>query len=644
AATAATADAAKPRFHVSNLPFNSTKLFDLSVADIEGDGDLDMFSANHKYRGSLQVSDGRGNFKDRLDASGLSSTSDLPGFDDLYRKPKIEAKGFYMWVDKGGKTHIRTKGLGSEESVPGPRLRGQISYFGRSQNQGPKRHVRVLRKIGAVTKVRPDRSTSPTSQIVKFVAGANANIVIRARFMDLPFTTTIDSDLPRSRIMLGPGRAHPSSNKFEIDLGDRHAVAWGDYNGDGITDAYISNGGVRGAAGRFGSAAADELYYGNGDGTFTEDIASTGIRKGECRGRHAAPVDYDDDGDLDIFVGCEDIHPQLFKQRKPGRFGERTDELQDVGTKGDLLRWVDLNESGPPELVTVEAKRRRIKVYKKLSDQEKFVKKQNIFSRFQGTSGDAIATADVDADGDIDVFVGSAGGNSLLINKGGRKGKLRLVRPERYGLPSAGTVAATFVDYDNDGAMDFHAVPNGLYERTSRKRYRRTGKVRVGARAKFAIAQWFDYDSDGDRDLISVLKRGSKKLRKQVFENRTRDGNWLQVDLRGPKGNPQAIGAEVIVGKGGSAQSGFVGQNEGSRFSSGHYRLYYGLGNFKVTRVKVIWPDGKSTVERGVRANQRVEISRGGGATPQPPPAQPNPEPGPPTPAPQPPVPPLPAP
>ncbi|MGI8727594.1 MAG: CRTAC1 family protein [Solirubrobacterales bacterium] len=606
----APADAAEPSFDQRNFPFNSTKLFDLSVADIESDGDLDMFSVNHKFQGSLLANDGTGSFSGRLDLSGLGATPYLRNFGDLYRQPEMEARGLYVWVDEEGTTHVRTRGLRDMGAFPGGRVLGEISYFGRSIDDGTRPDVQILDSNHAKTSLRVDESTDPPSQAVAFDAGPNASIDIRARFMDLPFEVTIEPTYPVFKIFAGPDGTHPVHTSFEVDLGDRHAVAWGDYNADGITDAFITNGGVRGAVARFGDAAADELFFGNGDGTFTEDIASTGITKDDCRGRYAAPVDVEGDGDLDLFIGCEKDNPELFIQSSPGKFDSRNFELENLDIRGDLLRWVNVDESGPPELIAIQG--RMVRVYKRLPEVGKFVQKQRVFSRGQGSIGDAIAPADFDRDGDIDIFIGSRGGNTMLVNRGGSRGKLNVARPERFGLPARGTIAANFIDYDNDGALDFHSVPHGLFERTAPQRYERTGEVRVGGRARFAIAQWFDYDNDGDRDLVSVLKRRSKILRKQIFENETESGNWLQVDLEGEAGNPQGLGSEVIVSTGGEGESGFVGQNEGSRFSTGHYRLYYGLGKAEAAEVTVIWPDGERT-SGGFEANQRVTISRDDG-------------------------------
>src|SRR5687768_1313124 len=75
AATAGTKPVMVPR----PLPLSSAKLFDVSVADIEGDGDYDLFSTNHKYRGSLALTGEDGRLTDGLDDSGLSATAHIPG-------------------------------------------------------------------------------------------------------------------------------------------------------------------------------------------------------------------------------------------------------------------------------------------------------------------------------------------------------------------------------------------------------------------------------------------------------------------------------------------------------------------------------------------------------------------------------------
>ena len=603
---AAAAKGPDPVLVPSSLPLSSAKLFDVSVADADHDGDYDLFSTNHKYRGSLMLSDGEG-FVDGLDASGLSATDDVPGFDDLFSEPAIGPAGLYMWVDREGFTHLRTVGLGSNLEVPNPRVAGEIRFLGRE--------VTVEQAVGAQVAVRNDPTTTPPTGTVTFDAGPDSEVVLRARFMDLPFELSVDPTFKRSRILLGPRLSpSPAGNRASFDLGDRHGVAWADFDQDGATDAYIANGGNRGAVRRFGEYTTDELYWGDGEGQFSEDIERTGIEKGFCRGRYAAPVDYDGDGQLDIFIGCETIHPLLLRQRTPGKYGSRSHELTLAGVRGDVYRWVDLDGDGIQELISI--RRRKIRVYDPGVEGKPFRLLQSLRAANGGKTVDALSIADIDGDSDADLFVASRGGNSVLLNRGGR---LSVREPRAFGLPPAGSVSATFVDYDNDGLIDFHSVPQGVF-RQGRDGYERTGVGGVGARARFATASWFDLEGDGDRDLVSSLKRSGARLRNVVYENRTPGGHWLEVDLRGAVGNAEAIGARVSVsaetrgaGRPPTRQTRWVGEAESSRFSVGHYRTYFGLGEAAtVSRIVVRWPDGSKTKLSNVAVDRVLAIAQTG--------------------------------
>ena len=97
----------------------------------------------------------------------------------------------------------------------------------------------------------------------------------------------------------------------------------------------------------------------------------------------------------------------------------------------------------------------------------------------------------------------------------------------------------------------------------------------------------------------------------RLLVNNRSDNHWLAVDLRGPRGNAEAIGARVRIEAAGRAQTGWVGQSDGSRYSQGHYRVYFGLGNAPVAdSVSVVWPDGRRTKVRDVEADQVLEIAR----------------------------------
>jgi hypothetical protein len=89
--------------------------------------------------------------------------------------------------------------------------------------------------------------------------------------------------------------------------------------------------------------------------------------------------------------------------------------------------------------------------------------------------------------------------------------------------------------------------------------------------------------------------------------------HWLQVDLTGPAGNRQAIGARVYVSTGGATQMAPVGSAEGSHFGQGHYRLYFGLAAAsRADEIRVVWPDGTTRQLHDVPADQRLAIDYDG--------------------------------
>jgi hypothetical protein len=88
-------------------------------------------------------------------------------------------------------------------------------------------------------------------------------------------------------------------------------------------------------------------------------------------------------------------------------------------------------------------------------------------------------------------------------------------------------------------------------------------------------------------------------------------GHWLQIKLVGGKRNRQAIGAQVTVVTPDGAQKKEVGSSEGSFFSQGHYRLYFGLGpHSQADLITVRWPDGIVTEYKSIDGDRLLTIRR----------------------------------
>jgi hypothetical protein len=583
-------------FRVGELDLERKRAFDLGVTDYDGDGRLDLYTTNHMFRESLLRARGNG-FVDAYESSGLAPNPAIPGIEDLVRKPRIDAPGLYLFMRAGDRRpHIRiaTNRLREIPGIEDRRARGRISVI------YPK--VKVRRASNAKVEVR---RVSRTRSVIDFEARGNARIVLRPNHIDLPFKVSIAGPLPVERIFLGSRAVPAAERSFSIALGDRHGIAWGDYNRDGLNDALLTSGGLSGRARSLPRARSDELLL--SDGERLVEATGSGIRKGSCRGREAATIDFDRDGILDLFIGCRRGRPRLFRGRGDGSFDEVRRGMRPLGNSGTASRWVDLDNDGRPELL--QAGQAYLRVWS-VDRRGRARLRQRVETRNSNKNVDAIAPGDFDNDGDLDLFVAGPTGNTLLVNR--RGGALRRRNPAAVGLPARTGVAAAWVDYDNDARLDLFTVPDGLFRGVG-GRFRRTGKLQSTDTPRFARGTWFDADTDGRRDLALLVERGRGLFPlANLIRNRTSPANhWLEIDLVGSRGNRQAVGARVRLEAGGRKLTQWVGQNDGSRFGQGHYRLYFGLGRLRrAENVTVFWPDGKRTRLGTVRADRLRVVER----------------------------------
>ena len=273
--------------------------------------------------------------------------------------------------------------------------------------------------------------------------------------------------------------------------------------------------------------------------------------------------------------------------------------------------------------------------------------------RLGGNSG-ATACADLDNDGDMDLYTGEirhwwAGDGSdvseALINttdaSGDAPGELRFERPGRAALGivvehvtgsswDEGHMSLTTLDFDNDGWRDVY-VGASDYPGNRGLLFHQHGPL---AFEPVAVADSFehnrshgvataDFDRDGDLDLIVGHSRARcdanapndcyATAQVRLFENVYGDaGNWIALRLEGVTANRAAIGARVRVTAGGVTQTQEVGGGYGHYGAQDDLVLHFGLGDACEAEIEVRWPDGTLTVEQfTLPGGHRFAITQG---------------------------------
>src|SRR5690606_28843489 len=115
-----------------------------------------------------------------------------------------------------------------------------------------------------------------------------------------------------------------------------------------------------------------------------------------------------------------------------------------------------------------------------------------------------------------------------------------------------------------------------------------------------------DFDADGDLDII--INRTNDSL--AVWRNDKVCGNRLTVDLRQPGSNWQAVGAKLKAYTGTKVIASEITLARGYS-SAESARAFIGTGEqTSLTRLEIIWPDGKLQVERDLPCGSHYVISR----------------------------------
>ncbi len=379
-------------------------------------------------------------------------------------------------------------------------------------------------------------------------------------------------------------------------------VAIVDYDNDGDSDAYLSR------VGEPNTLLANVFLSSYSDVT-TPELADgiTGTYSG-------AWGDYDNDGDLDLYVvNASPDACKLLRNDGGTTFVDVTPAPLGVLESSRNAYWIDYDNDGDLDLHRVNASASANDNLFRNDGGGVFVDMVPLGAGIPGTDGGTAAWGDYNNDGLIDVFLASSlgvGSNFLYRNLGG--GSFANATTDSLYNDAQTNISGTWIDYDNDGDLDLYVVKDGAANEFHRNDGNGVftevaGGVELDAGdGRSAITA--DYDADGDID-IYLTNDGANIL----LRNDNPAGNWLHVDLDGVFSNRSAVGARVRISQGGVSQFRWVLSNNGLS-STNHYRLEFGLASAApVDTIEVIWPSGAFQQEFNFAANQVVQITEPGG-------------------------------
>ena len=309
------------------------------------------------------------------------------------------------------------------------------------------------------------------------------------------------------------GFSDVSSNGGLGDSGAGFGAAWADFDQDGDLDLYL----VR-------SNEPNRLYRNDGAG-FTDIAPIMGV---DDPGDGSAGIwgDVDRDGDLDLYVTNFGEPNRLY--RNDGTGFTDIAPIMDVADPGDGYgsAWADYDRDGDLDLYVANFGANRF--YQ--NNGNGFVERADTLGLGDVESGIQPAWGDFDNDGDPDLFLANSGPNRLFRNDGGHFAAVENNFSPTDAGPSFG---AAWGDFDNDGDLDlfipYFGANNRLYVNDSGKFTDRAPDMGLDHDGRGRGAAWGDFDNDGFLDLY-VTNSGQPNL---YYKNRGGQGFAEMADTLG---------------------------------------------------------------------------------------------------------------
>jgi hypothetical protein len=337
-----------------------------------------------------------------------------------------------------------------------------------------------------------------------------------------------------------------------VDSRPTRAAAWGDFDSDGDPDLMLGF-----TPSKDGSVIK---LYRNTAGKFTDTTAGVGLSVATGAVRQPAWIDFDADGDLDLFVAYRDRGNALYRN-DAGKFSDVAAAIGVADTRRTVgAVWLDFDEDGDLDVAVANMDGDANGLFR--NDGGKFTDVAESAGvawggrtpKAAGNGTVRLCAADVDTDGRFDLFAANYGPLGFFANRGkgafdDRSTAWDIAIDSRYD-------ACAFGDFDHDGRLDVYVngtVTGGASWQDSL--FRNTGAAFVDVtppsirrlQADHGV-QWADVDGDHDLDLsLTGARADGTHLVMRNMLSAADAARGLHVKVVDGEGRATRAGAEVRV-------------------------------------------------------------------------------------------------
>lgn len=390
--------------------------------------------------------------------------------------------------------------------------------------------------------------------------------------------------------------------------GRAKTVLWADFDNDGDKDFFVAK-----------DFASNKLYRNEGGYNFVDVTEAAGLLSGGTNSIAACVADYDNDGDLDLYVTnrSSNTSNELYRNNGDWTFTEvgAIAGVQDPGQLPLAVSFLDYDMDGWQDIYIANDRMLGNTMLRNNGDGT-FEDVSEISNTNIAFDAMGIAIGDYDNDYDLDMYISNTEhGNGLLRNNG--DGTFSEIADSLGVAVNRICWGVNFIDFDNDSDLDLFVcvnhpdptnpdITNALFENNGDGTFTTLEETGMESDTTFSWGTAVgDFDNDGYCDIAVV---NSQPTKFELWENNGGSNNWIKIKLEGTVSNRDAVGSLIEIH-----------WNDRKIIRSTHCGISYlsqnsdittvGLGTASlVDSIVVNWPAGGRDVRYNLAPSQVVHI------------------------------------